>query len=58
MERLGAPPERIKWVCHVVEPQAVAKYLNNPKIKVTPLKLPPRKSPDEICCQWEFKLEA
>jgi len=30
----------------------------NPKIKVTPLKLPPRKSPDEIACQWEFKLES
>ena len=30
----------------------------NPNIKATPLKLPPRKSKDEIACQWEFKLEA
>lgn len=29
----------------------------NPHMKVTPLKLPPRSSPDEIACQWEFKIE-
>jgi hypothetical protein len=29
----------------------------NPKMKVTPLKLPPRKSKDEIACQWEFSLD-
>ncbi len=29
----------------------------NPKIKITPLKLAPRESKDDICCQWEFKLE-
>ncbi|MFC1943956.1 DUF6125 family protein [Chloroflexota bacterium] len=29
----------------------------NPKIKIEPLKLPPRSSADEIACQWEFKLE-
>jgi hypothetical protein len=28
----------------------------NPEIEVTPLKLPPRKSKDEIACQWEFRL--
>jgi hypothetical protein len=51
-------PERINWVCHVHEPIEMAKYAVNPNIKVTPLKLPPRKSPEEIACQWEFKLEA
>jgi hypothetical protein len=30
----------------------------NPDMKVKVLKLPPRKSPDEIACQWEFRLEA
>jgi len=50
-------PERIAWVCHVNEKKVMEKYLINPKIKVTPLKLPPRKSPDEIACQWEFKIE-
>jgi len=29
----------------------------NPDIQVTPLKLPPRESKDDICCKWEFKLE-
>lgn len=50
-------PELIETQCHVMEKPMIEKYLVNPKIKVTPLKLPPRKSPDEIACQWEFKLE-
>jgi hypothetical protein len=29
----------------------------NKKIKVNPLKLPPRKSKDDIACTWEFTLE-
>lgn len=29
----------------------------NPKIKVAALKLPPRRSVDDICCKWEFKIE-
>ncbi len=33
-----------------------AKFVN-PDIKVKPVKLPPRKSKDEIACVWEFKLE-
>jgi len=32
-------------------------YCFNPKMKTTCLKLPPRKSKDEIACQWEFKIE-
>jgi hypothetical protein len=29
----------------------------NPDIQVIPLKLPPRKSDDKVCCIWEFKIE-
>lgn len=29
----------------------------NPKMKVTALKMPPRKSKDDIACQWEFRLD-
>ena len=29
----------------------------DPRIKITPLKLPPRLSPDDICCKWLFTLE-
>jgi hypothetical protein len=28
-----------------------------PGAKATPLKLPPRKGPDDIACKWEFKVE-
>jgi hypothetical protein len=31
-------------------------YLLNPNIQVECLKSPPRKSKDDICCQWEFSL--
>jgi hypothetical protein len=50
-------PTRIDWFCKVMEPQIMQKYLNNPRIKVTPLKMPPRSSPDEIPCQFDIRLE-
>jgi len=50
-------PERIDPICNGLERQVMAKYVANPNMKVTPLKLPPRKSPDDIACVWEFKLE-
>ncbi len=50
-------PELIEPQCHVMEQPMISRYLINPKIRVTPLKLPPRNSPDEIACQWEFTLE-
>ena len=31
------------------------KYLVNPKIKVTPLRVPPRNADDDIDCEWELK---
>ena len=52
-----AAPERMDYFCHVLEKQVMEKYFNNPKIRVTPLKLPPRESPDDICCQFEIKIE-
>lgn len=36
--------------------ERIARFFN-PDMKVTALKLPPRKSNDDIACQWEFKLE-
>ncbi len=50
-------PELIEPICHVFEKKGIENYLLNPKIKVTALKLPPRKSPDEVACQWELKIE-
>ncbi len=50
---------REKRQCHEVDAkffEMMAHYFN-PDIQVTPLKLPPRESPDDICCKWEFKLD-
>jgi len=51
--------EGIKWACEVIDTAmwTATTIPVNPKIKVTPLKRPPRKSKDEIACQWEFRLE-
>ena len=49
-------PEMIDFFCHVLEERIMKKYFINPKLKVTPLKVPPRQSPDEIACQWELKI--
>jgi hypothetical protein len=46
-------PGRINQVCYVNEKKVIERYLINRKIKLTPLKLPPRSSPDEIACKWE-----
>ncbi len=57
LEKKGKGRERQQ--CHVVCSKIIsfnASYFN-PHIKVTPLKLPPRESNNDICCQWEFKLE-
>jgi len=52
-------PEKIASVCHDMEQPIMQKIFGifNPDMRVKLLKLPPRKSPDEIACQFEFKLE-
>jgi hypothetical protein len=52
-----AAPERMDYFCHTLEKTTMEKYFNNPRIKVTPLKLPPREGPDDSCCSFEFKIE-
>ena len=48
-----------KYICGVLDMEAIQEAADffNPKIKVTNLKLPPRKSKDEPACIWEFRLE-
>ena len=43
-------------ICNTFEPVILKRYAAffNPGIEVQCLKSPPRKSKDEICCQWEF----
>ena len=52
-------PEIIETLCHKVEVAAAEAQVRilHPRMKMTALKLPPRKSLDEIACQWEFKIE-
>ena len=47
-----------KFTCEEIERpmfQRIAEYFN-PGMKATALKLPPRKSEDDIACRWEFKV--
>ncbi len=58
LEKQGDMSE-VEYVCQHLEPigfQAGVKQFN-PKMKATPLKLPPRENRNEIACQWEYKLE-
>jgi hypothetical protein len=50
---------REKLICHQLEYRLmeVKAHVFNPKIKVTPLKLPPQEPDSDISCQWELKLE-
>ena len=47
-------------ICNMVDQKLFKYYASffNPDIEVKSLKLPPRKSKDEICCRWEFRLES
>ena len=49
---------REEQICQIVEPKVFNEFalFFNPDIKVNCLKIPPRKSKDEICCQWKFSL--
>ena len=49
-------PSRIIQICHNVEVPMFNHYLRVllPDFKAIPLKLPPRKSSDEIACEWEY----
>jgi hypothetical protein len=46
-------------MCEIIDGKGFEDYAHvfNPKIEVTSLLLPPRKSGDKIACQWELKLE-
>jgi hypothetical protein len=51
--------ELMKHACEVLDGEGIpmAARLFNSKIKCTALKMPPRKSKDEVPCIWEFVLE-
>jgi hypothetical protein len=47
-----------KNLCEVVDAHGfqIGGTWFNPRMKVTPLKLPPRQSKSDIACKWEFSL--
>jgi hypothetical protein len=48
-----------KLACEEIDLPAfkwIAKRFNT-KIECEPIKLPPRRSPDDVACRWEFKIE-
>ncbi len=57
LEREGQGRER--RICQVQETKnyALRARTVNPKMKAIPLKLPPRKSGEDIHCQWEFRID-
>ncbi|MFC2000105.1 DUF6125 family protein [Chloroflexota bacterium] len=57
-ERAG-DVESQKYVCEVIEKQGMEETVKpiNPNMKVRALKLPPRRTDQDIACQWEFKIE-
>jgi hypothetical protein len=50
---------REKRICQELEPRLMGIQAGffNPRIKVTPLKVPPRTAYKDCCCQWEFRLD-
>jgi len=58
LEKEGAGREG--KICRVMEPElftTIAHHFNR-RMKVAALQLPPRKNPEEVCCKWEFGVEA
>jgi hypothetical protein len=55
MEKMG----RKRLTCEPVERAYLEAFAAavDPAIKVQALKLPPRKSSDEVCCRWAFVLD-
>jgi len=45
--------------CHQVEQQLLQIFVRafNPKARVIPIELPLKKSPDDICCRWQFIID-
>jgi hypothetical protein len=43
-------------MCQIVEPPLIDRYKVSQEVQLLATKLPPRQGPDEIACQWEYKL--
>ncbi len=52
-------PDAIHFFCHILEHEAMKAYSAavNPGIEVNCIKVAPREDPNDIACQWEFRIE-
>ena len=57
MEREGQGRDAIHCTAACLEMRKKHTRLFNPAIKVTCLKKPPRQGPDDVFCQFEYKIE-
>jgi hypothetical protein len=57
IEKEGTGRERRICQGNCYQAHVIMAHYFNPDIMVTQLKLPPRASDSDVCCQWEFKLE-
>ena len=48
--------ESCEELCQVAEVRGAEAYFIHPNVRVTALKMPPRKHPDEPFCVWEYKM--
>jgi hypothetical protein len=57
LEKEGTGRERL--ICQELEPKlmGIQAHFFNQRIKVSGLKVPPRTTYSDCCCQWEFKLD-
>ena len=48
-------PHRIVPMCQIVEPPLIDRYKVSREVKLLATRLPPRKGPDDIACQWDYR---
>lgn len=51
-------PERVAPMCVIMEPHLIHWYKVNTDVILAATRLPPRKSGDDIACQWVYSLQA
>jgi hypothetical protein len=57
LEKEGTGREEL--ICRKLEPKlmGIMAEFFNPRIRVTALKVPPRRDYEDCCCQWEYRLD-
>ncbi|MFO8010857.1 MAG: DUF6125 family protein [Dehalococcoidia bacterium] len=57
LEKEGSGREEL--ICQGLEPKimSIMAHFFNPDIQAIPLKVPPRRTYNDCCCKWEFRLD-